>query len=311
MGGQALATPADAAAQSARELMSKGRAARARDDLQEALASFSAADAIMHVPTTALEVARTQAALGLLLEAMATLEQMLARPAEPDEPAVFKNARNAAGQLKGDLSQLIPKLRFKLNPGQAKPSLSLDGEPQPADVWDQGLLVNPGQHRLTAELDGAQQERALEIAAHTSPEVAFEFDPPANPKPVSERSALPPPETQGTLGMAFVYGLSGLALASAGVGVAFGAEGKSRKHELESSCAPNCASTDIERARTMYRYANISFGCSAAAAVSAVVLYLVRPSAPAPTAAQNAPAFPNIGWQVGPYGTGLAVDGKF
>ena len=58
--------------ETARALMREGRELRDSGDLASALKQFEAANGIMHVPTTELEVARTQAALGLLVEALDT-----------------------------------------------------------------------------------------------------------------------------------------------------------------------------------------------------------------------------------------------
>ncbi|HVJ21717.1 MAG TPA: hypothetical protein VM686_40210, partial [Polyangiaceae bacterium] len=62
----ASAEPAEAEKAEARALMAEGRARREKRDFEGALASFGKADAIMHVPTTSFEVARTQVELGRL-----------------------------------------------------------------------------------------------------------------------------------------------------------------------------------------------------------------------------------------------------
>jgi len=62
-------------------MMDAGHARREANDHERALAQFQGADAIMHVPTTGLEVAREQAALGLLNEARDTVRRVLRIPA--------------------------------------------------------------------------------------------------------------------------------------------------------------------------------------------------------------------------------------
>ena len=62
--------------ETARTLMQQGRELTAKGDLKEALKRFKGADDIMHVPTTGLEVARTQAPLGLLVEARDTIARI-------------------------------------------------------------------------------------------------------------------------------------------------------------------------------------------------------------------------------------------
>src|SRR5262245_22764177 len=61
----------------ARKLHNEGRAQRKANDLQGALASFRAADAIMHVPTTSLDLGTTELALGMLVEASESLQRTI------------------------------------------------------------------------------------------------------------------------------------------------------------------------------------------------------------------------------------------
>src|SRR5206468_3380628 len=70
----ALATSSFAAAtaadrETARALVQEGKLRKEKNDLPGALQSFKGADAIMHVPTTGMLVARTQVDMGLLVDA--------------------------------------------------------------------------------------------------------------------------------------------------------------------------------------------------------------------------------------------------
>src|SRR5258707_607951 len=88
----AQAEPDEGAKLVARELMAKGRAQREAKDLKGALESFSKAHAIMHVPTTLLELLRARADAGLLVEALELLPELSAQPARAGEPAPFTRA---------------------------------------------------------------------------------------------------------------------------------------------------------------------------------------------------------------------------
>src|SRR5262245_14039060 len=93
---------ADASAterETARTLLLSGREKRSAGDLHGALVDFEHANGIMHVPTTGLELGRTQAALGLLVEARATLLEAARHPAEDGEPRAFTRARKEAKEL--------------------------------------------------------------------------------------------------------------------------------------------------------------------------------------------------------------------
>src|SRR3954463_8217790 len=77
LSGAAQAQPSAAQRETARELMDEARRLRERGDLNGALGRFSAADAIMNVPTTTLQVATTQVELGNLIEARESLLRLL------------------------------------------------------------------------------------------------------------------------------------------------------------------------------------------------------------------------------------------
>ncbi|HEX4448937.1 MAG TPA: hypothetical protein VH044_19485, partial [Polyangiaceae bacterium] len=81
------AQPSAADRETARSMMQEGRDLREKGDLKGALQRFKAADDIMHVPTTSLEVARTQVSLGLLVEALDTIANIHKVPPAADEPA--------------------------------------------------------------------------------------------------------------------------------------------------------------------------------------------------------------------------------
>src|ERR1700712_2316495 len=68
----ARAAPSAAERDTARALMDDGDRLLANAKLPEALERYRAAHAIMHVPTTGVDLARVQARLGLLVEARAT-----------------------------------------------------------------------------------------------------------------------------------------------------------------------------------------------------------------------------------------------
>jgi hypothetical protein len=85
--------------ETARSMMQEGRDLRDKGDLKGALQRFKSADDIMHVPTTSLEVARTQVALGQLIEALDTIANIRKTPAGADDPAPFKDARVKADEL--------------------------------------------------------------------------------------------------------------------------------------------------------------------------------------------------------------------
>src|SRR5260221_3476435 len=149
----AWAEPTAADRETARSLMQEGRELREKGDLQGALKRFQAADGIMHVPTTALEVARTQATLGLLVEARDTIAAIRKTPAKANDPEPFAEARNRAEELDASLDVRVPSLTIKVDGAAAgeTPTITIDGVQVPAAAVGLPRRVDPGHHVVAAK----------------------------------------------------------------------------------------------------------------------------------------------------------------
>jgi len=99
-----LGDPTPAHRNTARSLLIRGRAELAAGDAEAALEAFQAAHAILGVPTTGIDVARAQLALGLLVEARDTALEVMRFPVGPGEPAAFTDARTADAEMAGKLA---------------------------------------------------------------------------------------------------------------------------------------------------------------------------------------------------------------
>src|SRR5262245_48638273 len=111
---RAAAEPTAAEKETARSLMTDGRDARERGDFRAALKRFEAVDTIMHVPTIGLELARTQVALGQLVEARETVRRIARLPEDPSDPAPFREARVQVDKLDEELQRRIGAIRFEV-----------------------------------------------------------------------------------------------------------------------------------------------------------------------------------------------------
>lgn len=83
----------------ARALASNGHTKLQAGDAKGALKDFTAADAIIQVPTIRLEMARAQLQLGQTPAACTTLHRIIRMPSNPHDPAVFKRAHAEASSL--------------------------------------------------------------------------------------------------------------------------------------------------------------------------------------------------------------------
>ena len=195
----AQSAPSASERETARSLMTDGRDRRARNDLRGALASFKAADAIMHVPTTGLEVARTEVACGQLVEARGAIRELFRIPTRPDEPKPFAEARAAALALDGELASRIPSIRLVLENATGDPHVRVDGIAIPAAAASAPIKLDPGRHVVEAgegaggaraEVTLAEREdRPVTLTLHpVAPEPAASAPPPAEPAPPRPRS---------------------------------------------------------------------------------------------------------------------------
>jgi hypothetical protein len=273
------AEPDEQAKQEARDLMAQGRKARDTADLRAALSAFSKADEIMHVPTTGLEVAKTLAAMGRLVEATSAAERVAALPQTPDEPEAFGKAREAAKELQRELDARTPRIHVNGVDSQAR--LELDGMPLEPSGGSDGMRVNPGRHVLVAHQGGSKQSKAVEVGeAAGTVEVGFDFGTaaPAPALAAAEPEPAPRRSSKTRSSTIAIYSLGAVAVVGVGTGVGLGLAANKRKSDLEDSCKPNCKTPAVEQLRTTYVLANVAAGVGLAAAAAAVTIYLTRPS---------------------------------
>jgi hypothetical protein len=312
MASAAHAAPTAADRETARTLMDQGRDLRDKGDLKEALKRFQAANEIMHVPTTALEVAKTQVALGLLVEARDTVAALRQIPAKRDSQ-LFRDARVKAEALDASLNGRVPALTITLKggtPGEDT-QLTIDDVQVPLSVLGLPRSVDAGHHVITAknaraegkaEIDVAEGEQKpvdLQMASTVAPAPAVEETP--NPEP-----AAPPKRSHSPTIVTFV----GIGVAGAGAiaGAVTGILSISKKSTLESECpgdhcmTPSADST-LSSATTLATLSDITFGVAGAGAVVAVVSLIVgHPGKPQPAAGE-----PSTGLTVTPWLTGHAA----
>ena len=256
----------------ARDLMKQGRAQRDRKELTAALASFEAADAIMHVPTTGVELAKTQAALGLLVEARDTLRRVLRIPASADDGAAFAQARASAATIDAELAERIPSVRLRLSgvPDGRTARVTLDGAEIPAAAASALLKVNPGHHGVAVTVDETTAREEFEIAERETKTVSVTLVlPPSAPVVAPPTTQLVPtseppraPHTMRTLA------IGGFTLAGIGVtvGAVTGLLSISSSSAAKSTCSdnrcPRSAQSDIDSAQTTATVSTIAFAAA-------------------------------------------------
>jgi hypothetical protein len=307
--GGALAEPTAADKETARGLMAEGRADRDKGDLQGALKAFAAADALMHVPTTGLELARAQVALGQIVEARDTALRVMRLPEGPKDPAPFKAAREAASALNDELEPRIPSLKILVTglPEGMRPRVTLDGAIVPPELLGQSRKLDPGHHTVVAKAGTAEGKQEVDIAEKESKEVSVDLPAQAPPPPVAEAApvetppaAAPPPEPFA-LSRVMVYGGFGLAGAGVILGTITGIVSLSTTSSIKNSgncvgdtCGPK-EYGDISSANAMATVSTVSFVAAGIGGVAGVVgLLLQSPATPANPDVQAARTTPHV-----------------
>ncbi len=159
-GGAAFgANPSPQDFATARELYKQGKDLRAAGDLHGAYEKLKAAHALGHTPITGVELARTEIALGLFLEARETCIGIARLPVEPDETDRSAEARTDAAKLADDLRPRLASLRIRVTtiPPGAPAIVTVDGETVPQVSLDEPRLVNPGHHVVVAHVEGGKE----------------------------------------------------------------------------------------------------------------------------------------------------------
>jgi hypothetical protein len=292
----AYAEPTAAEKETARGLMTQGRAQRASGDVKGALKSFQAADTIMRVPTTGYELAKTQEAAGLLVEARDTALRVTRMPVQPGEAAPFAEARSTSQQLSDELAERIPTLKITVT-GAADgedPLVSVDGgKAASLSVLGLGVRVDPGHHVVTAKTPHGAAKQEADVAEKESKDVTLALvastgtddttTPPPGPGPDTPPD-VPPPSNSHTL--AYV----GFGVAGAGVivGTITGILTFSKKSSAKSGCTndmcPPSTYDDIDSAHSFATVSTISF-IVAGVGATVGILDLVLGSSSAPAAA--------------------------
>ncbi len=241
----------------ANDLMDEGDEDVKKGDLAAALDLYQKAHAIMHVPSTGIEVARTLDKMGKLMEALAAAREVVAIPVAPNEPEPFTEARNDAKALVAALEARVPTIKILVTGvGSSTPlEVTLDGRKLSRDELAAPLALPPGKYKIRAtaedhtpafvdielhERDRAQAALALARVLIVPPDPTKTAPPPPPPPPAGVSPLVP----------------AGFALAGAGVlaGVITGAVAISAANEANNLCPAGACPDETTRERAQSRY---------------------------------------------------------
>jgi hypothetical protein len=278
----AFAEPTAAEKETARNLMQEGRDLRDAKDLRGALQRFLAADQLMGVPTTGYEVAATQVALGLLVEARETLGRVRRLAVQPKEPPPFKEARQKAEALDDTLDARIPAVTVIVKGGVGA-KLTVDDIAVPPALVGLPLRIDPGHHTIVGNLPTTRGEVTVDLVEGDKKQVELLLAPKIADPPLD--TGEPPPTTTTSKG-SYVPAILAFGLAGAGVavGTITGVMTLSKQSDLAAAC-PNktCGPAqhgDIDSANALGLVSTIAFIAAGSSAALGIVLFFVgKPSA--------------------------------
>jgi hypothetical protein len=300
--------------ETARALMDDGDHDVEVRDYAAALKAYRAAYALVPVPTTGIEVARTEAALGQLVLARDTAMQVARMPRASKEPRVFGEARAAAEDLAEKLRARIPAILVAVKgpPAGTEVHVTVDGMALPRESTGEPRKVDPGKHRVAVSADGySATQQDVDVPEQATQTVAFALTPlPGAASTARPAGAVPPAERSGERHLSPLV-LPGLVVT--GVGVAAGSitgalswsSASSARRYCQGTVCSLAAQSDIDWSKTLAWIADAAFGVAAVGAVLTVTGFL----APGGSNASATPTNVGVAPVLGPRMVGVA--GRF
>jgi hypothetical protein len=270
--GQAPAhVPTATELETARALYKEGKELRARGDLRGALEKLQAAHALGNTPVTGIELGRTYAALGQIVEAREVFLSIARLPFASDETEKSAEARSEAARLAEELQPRIPTLRVKvegLGPGDVA-HLVIDHVTVPDAAIAEPQRVDPGKHAVALRIgEGAASREVggeVELTEGQAGEITLRV-PAAPPVPPPPPAVLVPPRPRPEGAPLLVKLGFGTAIAGGAVGLIAGLTALNKKGQLAGECnaARQCDSStggtqDLDTARTWGNVSTVAF----------------------------------------------------
>lgn len=268
--------PTAADSETALQLYKDGKGLREKGDLQGALGKLRAAYALVQTPITALELGKTQVAIGQLIEAREVLLSVARIPVRNNESSKAAEARVEAEALAAELRPRLASLTVRpKGTSDAPPKISVDGVVVPPDAATVPRVLNPGAHIIVVEANGQRVQSEVTLAEAQTRDVEIDLPARGAAVPVVEPPVTPPPQEQEKKRSPLVYIGFGTAIVGIGVGTVAGILTLSKASTLKDSCrdghCPPSSQSDLDGVSTTGTISTIGFVVGAAGAVLGVV----------------------------------------
>lgn len=291
-----LAEPTDAEKDAARILFTEGSELRDAGKVEASLERFKRAYDLAPTPITALELARTHAMLGHLIEARRLYRSIDTIEKKPTESAKSAAARSEAKTLATELDAKIPTIIVR---SEGAKTATLDGKAIELGV---PIAVDPGKHTIAAD---AKTETVTVAEGERDRVVTIELpkEPPPKLVPEKKPEAPPPAKTNTLVWIGGVTGGVGL-LVGAGAGVLALSSASDVKDGCPNNVCPPSRHDDLDATRRWATVSTIGFGV---AAVGATLLVIGLTNSPSKKDAVTTSLLPYASQN----GGGLGLSGSF
>jgi hypothetical protein len=271
----------------ARDLAKRGIQASQQGRHEEAVELLTEAESLFHAPTHLLYLARSQAALGKLLEAKTTYEKLAGEQIPEGAPAAFRDARERGSAELTELDGRIPRIVVRVEPADAPGLvLTLSGKTIDPAQLGQPIAIDPGTYVVEAQatgLQGAKRELVAEPSKTLDVTLAL----------ATGSSSVGAGDTSGESGVStrtiLSIGAIGLGVAGLGVGTALGVVSLGKRSDADAleieardpSCDSACRSQLVQQTEALDGDANlfgnlgiVGLGLGGALVATGVVLLL-------------------------------------
>jgi len=246
--------PSAAAKTTARNLLLDCREKFGKKDLASALKSCQGGHAIMNVPSTGLDLAKVQEAMGLLVEARETALDVT-RFNNAANNATYAEAQAEASQIAQNLETRIPSLVINVTgaPEGAELAVKVDNDAIPAAAMSLPYKVNPGEHTIVASAPGTnpvEQKVTVQTGQTKTVDLALSRASSASPPGPSgggdakdpwnrPKDEIDKENAGGRQIPAWSWIAGGVGLVGLGVGVGFGVDFSNAQETVARDCPDN------------------------------------------------------------------------
>jgi hypothetical protein len=270
----------------AQDLFNDAMALRASGNPRDALAKFRVAHDLGNTPTTGLELGRTLASMGKLVEAFAVLSSVERLPSRDSKVSI--SARSEAAMLAEQVRARTPTLIVRVTGSAAADArVELDGMVIGAEAVGVPSRVDPVvPHRAIARSNGVTDTADFKLDEGETRTITLSVDAPPGAHIPAEPSGPAKAPESSRLASPAVYVPLATSAAAAVVGGVFGVLAFDKVAVIRQSCVQHvCTSSDqsnIDSAQTRATISNVSFLVSGVAlAVGLTVMLWPRSAATA------------------------------